>query len=126
VVNVGVVGNVIRALKNEGCEVMASDMEPEMVGTTVHDTLVQDGTKTFDLVRDADLAIVTGMTIATDSLGLIIEEARTHNTRLLVFAETGANLGQEYCRTLGVDTVVSEPFPFYIFQGKSRIEVYRR
>jgi len=126
VVNVGMVGNVIRALKNEGCEVMASDMEPEMVGTTVHDTLVQDGTKTFDLVRDADLAIVTGMTIATDSLGLIIEEARKHNTRLLVFAETGANFGQEYCRTLGVDTVVSEPFPFYIFQGKSRIEVYRR
>ncbi len=126
VVNVGVVGNVIRALKNDGCEVLASDLEPEMVGTTVHGTLVQGGTETFDLVRDADLAIVTGMTIATDSLGLIVEEARTHDTRLLIFAETGANFGQEYCRTFGVDTVVAEPFPFYIFQGKSRVEVFRR
>jgi hypothetical protein len=45
---------------------------------------------------------------------------------LLLFAETGANFGEEYCRTMGIDTVVSEPFPFYIFQGTSTIEVHRR
>jgi hypothetical protein len=65
------------------------------------------------------------MTLATDSLDLIISEARQAGTKLLIFAETGANFGEEYCRTLGVDTVVSEPFPFYIFQGLSTIEVYR-
>jgi hypothetical protein len=43
-----------------------------------------------------------------------------------MFAETGANFGEEYCRTIGVDVVVSEPFPFYIFQGVTRIEIYRR
>ena len=55
-----------------------------------------------------------------------IEAARESDTRLLVFAETGAFFGPEYCRTVGIDTVVSEPFPFYIFQGVSRIEVHRR
>ena len=66
------------------------------------------------------------MTIATDSLELIVEEARKAGTKLLIFAETGAYFAEEYCRTIGVDAVVSEPFPFYIFQGASTIEVYRR
>jgi len=126
VVNVGLVGNIVRDLVARGYDVRASDMERDTVGTHVHGVLVEDGTRTFDLVRDSDLAIVTGMTIATDSLELIVEEARKAGTRLLVFAETGANFGEEYCRSIGVDTVVSEPFPFYIFQGTSTIEVYRR
>ena len=126
VVNVGLVGNVVRDLVAHGYEVRASDMEPDTVGTRVHGVLVEDGTRTYDLVADSDLAIVTGMTIATDSLELILEEARKAGTKLLIFAETGANFGEEYCRSLGVDAVVSEPFPFYIFQGVSTIEVYRK
>lgn len=126
VVNVGVVGNVVRELRTRGYEVAASDMERDMVGSTVHGVKVEDGTKTFDLVGNCDLAIVTGMAIATDSLELIIQEAGKAGTKLLVFAETGANFGEEYCRTLGIDAVVAEPFPFYIFQGASTIEVFRR
>jgi uncharacterized UPF0146 family protein len=126
VVNVGVVGNVVRGLCESGCQVFATDLEREMVGSTVHGVTVEDGYRTLDYVRESDLAIVTGMTIATDTLNLIVEAAQAAGTRLLIFAETGANFGDEYCRTLGVDTVVSEPFPFYIFQGKSPIEVYRR
>jgi len=126
VVNVGLVGNIVRDLVARGYDVRASDMERDTVGTKVHGVLVEDGTRTFDLVRESDLAIVTGMTIATDSLELIVEEARKAGTKLLVFAETGANFGEEYCRSIGVDTVVSELFPFYIFQGTSTIEVYRK
>jgi hypothetical protein len=126
VVNVGVVGNVLRDLVAKGYDVCASDLERDIVGTTVHGVEIQDGTRTFDLIGQSDLAIVTGMTIATDSLELILAEAEKAGTRLLFFAETGANFGEEYCRTLGVDAVVSEPFPFYIFQGTSTIEVYRR
>jgi hypothetical protein len=97
-----------------------------MIGREIHGVKVEDGYRTNELVGSADLAIVTGMTIATDSLELILEAAHAGGTRLLVFAETGASFGEEYCRTLGVDTVVSEPFPFYIFQGTSIIEVFRR
>ncbi|MGD8628540.1 MAG: hypothetical protein PVH52_05625, partial [bacterium] len=68
----------------------------------------------------------TGMALTTDALGDIIDVCKQHDTRLVIFAETGAHFGEEYCRTLGVDSVVSEPFPFYIFQGMSRIEIYRR
>jgi len=126
VVNVGVVGNVLRDLRVKGYDVCASDLERDIVGSTVHGVEIQDGTKTFDLVGQSDLAIVTGMTIATDSLELIVAEAKKAGTKLLLFAETGANFGEEYCRTIGIDTAVSEPFPFYIFQGASTIEVYRK
>lgn len=126
VVNVGLVGNIVRDLVARGYDVRASDMERDTVGTSVHGVLVEDGTRTYDLVRESDLAIVTGMTIATDSLELILAEAHKSGTKVLVFAETGANFGEEYCRTMGVDAVVSELFPFYIFQGTSTIEVYRQ
>lgn len=126
VVNVGVVGNLLQDLRVKGYDLCASDLERDIVGSTVHGIEIQDGTRTFDLVGQSDLAIVTGMTIATDSLELIVEEARKAGTKLLVFAETAANFGEEYCRSFGIDTVVSEPFPFYIFQGTSTIEVYRR
>jgi hypothetical protein len=126
VVNVGLVGNIVRDLVARGYDVRASDMERDTVGTQVHGVLVEDGTRTYDLVRESDLAIVTGMTIATDSLELILEEARKSGTKVLVFAETGANFGEEYCRSMGVDAAVSELFPFYIFQGVSTIEVYRK
>jgi hypothetical protein len=126
VVNVGLVGNIVRDLVARGYEVRASDLERDVVGSTVHGVEIQDGARTFDLVGQSDLAIVTGMTIATDSLELIVAEAQKAGTKLLLFAETGANFGEEYCRALGIDAVVSEPFPFYIFQGTSTIEVYRK
>ncbi len=126
VVNVGVVGNLLRDLRVKGYDVCASDLERDIIGSTVHGVEIQDGTRTFDLIGQSDLAIVTGMTIATDSLELIVAEAKKAGTKLLVFAETGANFGEEYCRTIGIDTAVSEPFPFYIFQGASTIEVYRK
>ncbi len=126
VVNVGVVGNVIRGLRLRGFEVMASDLERDMVGRVIHGVKVEDGSRTLDLVGNCDLAIVTGMTIATDTLEMLVETASRAGAKLLIFAETGANFGEEYCRLLGIDAVVSEPFPFYIFQGVSRIEVYRK
>jgi len=126
VVNVGVVGSLLRDLRTKGYDVCASDMERDIIGSTIHGVEIQAGTTTFDLVGQSDLAIVTGMTIATDSLELIVAEAKKAGTKLLVFAETGANFGEEYCRTIGIDTAVSEPFPFYIFQGASTIEVYRK
>ncbi len=66
------------------------------------------------------------MTLTTHAAGDIVDVCREHDTKVVMFAETGANFGEEYCQTIGIDAVVSEPFPFYIFQGMSRIEIYRR
>jgi hypothetical protein len=124
--NAGVVGNIVLALKNEGYDVVATDFDDNMVGRTLHGVTVEHGARTYSFVKDVDVAIITGMTLTTDSLTDIVDTARMHDTRVLMFAETGANMGEEYTsEKIGVDICVSEPFPFYIFQGLTTIEVYR-
>jgi hypothetical protein len=126
VVNIGVVGNLIKALKGKGYNVIATDLDDALVGKSIHGVPVEHGSRNFRHIADADLAVITGMTLTTDALNDIVHVCQDNDTRLVMFAETGANFGEEYCRTIGVDVVVSEPFPFYIFQGLTRIEIYRR
>jgi len=124
--NAGVVGNIVLALKNEGYGMVATDLDEHLVGRTIHGVKVDHGTNTYSHVKRADIAIITGMTLATDSLTDIVDTAKRHDTKVLMFAETGANMGEEYCSdAVGVDICVSEPFPFYIFQGLTTIEIYR-
>lgn len=126
VVNVGVVGEFIPPLLSQGMDVRLTDMDPQLVGYDIHGIPVEDGeVKTLSRIKESDVAIVTGMTISTHTLDDILKIAKKYDTKLVVFAETGAYFGEELCR-LGVDTVVSEPFPFYIFDGTSRIDIYRR
>lgn len=126
VLNVGVLGNLIRGLADKGYSVVATDLEERIVGTSIHGTRIDHGSKTFHHIAESDVAVITGMTLTTDAMGDIIEICKEKNTKIVVFAETGANFGEEYCTTLGVDSVVSELFPFYIFQGVSTIEIHRR
>lgn len=125
VVNVGVVGNFIRLLAGKGVKMFATDLDEGLIGKEIHGTKVEDGDCTLPRVADSDLALVTGMTLTNGSFNQIFETAKESGTKLVMFNETGANLGESLCR-LGVDSVISEPFPFYIFQGQSRIDIYRR
>ncbi len=125
-VNVGVVGDLIKKLKDKGHSVFATDLDEQLVGKDLHGVHVEHGSRTLDYVKCCDIAIVTGMALSTNTLDEIFATAQENDTRILLFAETGANFAEEYCCTIGIDTVVSEPFPFYIFQGVSTIEVYRR
>ena len=126
VLNVGVVGNVVHGLVERGYDVLATDLDEKIIGSSVHGVTVVHGSRTYQHLKSSDVAVITGMTLATDAVGDIAELSKVYNTRVVMFAETGANFGEEYCQSLGIDVVVSEPFPFYIFQGVSRIEVYRR
>jgi hypothetical protein len=126
VLNVGVLGNLIKGLTGKGYSVMATDLDEEIVDKPIHGITVEHGSKTFQLIKESDVAVITGMTLTTHAVGDIIDVCKDHGTKIVMFAETGAHFGDEYCRTIGIDAVVSEPFPFYIFQGMSRIEIYRR
>lgn len=125
VVNVGVVGHIIDELLNRGYHVFATDLDPSLQGQKFLDrVVVHPGNKTLHFVASSDVAIVTGMTLSTDTLDSIISTAKAHDTKLVVFAETGSSFAPAYLQ-LGVDCVIAEPFPFYIFQGATLIEVYR-
>ena len=125
VVNVGVIGNIVRMLSERGAEVVGTDEDPTLIGKKIEGASVYGQDRTVELVEECDAAVMTGMVISTDTMEDIVAAARRGGTRLIMFCETGAHLCEEYVK-LGIDSAVAEPFPFYIFGGTTRIDVYRR
>ncbi len=126
VVNIGVVGNLLKKLKEANIEVYATDLDDSIIEKDINGVVIKNGLENnMELLKKCDLAIVTGMTLASGTLGDIIKVARESNTKIVMFAETGAWFAQEYCNSFGIDAVISEPFPFYIFGGRSNIRVFR-
>ena len=125
VVNVGAIGNIIKMLTAEGVEVTGTDGDPTLVGTEIGGVPIVDQDRTLEYVERCDVAVMTGMVISTDSLEEILAVAKRGGTRLVMFCETGANLCEEYVK-LGIDCAIAEYFPFYIFGGTTRIDVFRK
>ena len=127
VVNVGVVGDFLAILSGRNhIKAKASDFYRGVVGKNLFGVTVSHGSHTLEMLAEADLAIITGMTLANGSLGEILKVARENQTVLAMFAETGAHFASEYCQ-LGIDVVVSEPLPFYLTgTGSTSINIYRR
>ncbi|MFH1865350.1 MAG: hypothetical protein ABIK85_05645 [Candidatus Eisenbacteria bacterium] len=125
VVNVGVIGNIIKMLTAKGIKVTGTDGDPTLVGSEIGGVTVYDQDRTVEFVEECDVAVMTGMVISTESMADILEAAKRGGTRLVMFCETGANLCEEYVK-LGVDCAIAEYFPFYIFGGTTHIDVFRK
>ena len=125
VVNVGVIGNIVRNLKDRGLDVVGTDGDPKLVGCEIDGVPILSMERTLEFVEEYDVAVMTGMIISTETMEDIFDAAKRGGTRLVMFCETGANLCEEYVK-LGVDTAIAEPFPFYIFGGTTRIDIYRK
>lgn len=126
ILNVGVVGDIVKGFFEMGCDVVGSDFDDTIIGKKLFgEVSVISGNYTLELLTKVDLAVVTGMTITTKTLNCIIKTCKEYNIKLIVFAETGANMGQYYVHQ-GVDCYIGEKYPFYIFDGKSEITIIRR
>ena len=125
VVNVGAVGNIVATLRERGCDVQVTDMDSDLIGKKVAGVDVVNGELSPELVSNCDVAVITGMTLCNGTIDSLLAAARAGNTKTILFAETGSSFA-EFFIDAGIDCVVSEPFPFYIFQGVSNILVYRR
>lgn len=126
VLNVGVMGIFIKHLKDLGVHVTGSDYVADSIGNRLHEADIVHGERTMELIDQVDVVLATGMVLTTDTLGTILEQVQKKNKRLVLFAATGASFAQEYCQGLGVDVVVSEPQPQYMFQGSSTISIFRK
>lgn len=123
VINIGVVGDIIKGLLNAGCDVIGSDYDNAIIGKKLFNKAeIFSGNRTLELLKGVDLAIVTGMTITTHTIDAIIDKCKECNVKLIVYAETGANMGQYYVKR-GVNVYLGEMYPFYIFNGISTIVV---
>lgn len=127
VVNIGVVLNIMKAVHEQGHTVYGSDFDQELIGKKYFDgkSEVFSAEENGRLIEMADVIVITGMTIATRTFDELLGKAKAHGTKVIVFAETASNL-YDFMLERGVDVVVSEPFPFYIFQGETTIKIVRK
>jgi hypothetical protein len=126
VANIGVIGNFIYMLRMRGINVKASDFDENLIGRQLSGVTIASGIDSLDFVADSDVALVCSETLASDTLDEIIRVAAENNTRIVIFAVSGCHFAEEYVHSFGVDVVVGEPQPQYLFQGTSHIEIFRR
>ena len=126
VCNIGVVATLLKLLLHKGYDVSASDMDKNIIGTTIFNSIkIEDENSTKCLIEKSDIAIVSGMVLSTNTFESIHKQARLNGTKLIIFAETGAAFASFYINNNYADVVVSEPFPFYTFNGTTEIKIYR-
>jgi hypothetical protein len=126
VVVVGATAGVLSALIGAGLEVRATDLSLDIVGRTLGGVEVLDGrTANVALMKDSDVAIVTGMSLTNGTLPDLMGLAKTHNTSTIIWAVTGKNFGHYYTDH-GVDSVISDPSPFLQLPGPMPIAIWRR
>jgi hypothetical protein len=123
-VMVGAVGNILAELFARKYRMHATDFDESLIGRRVAGVLVESGDYTLERIANCDIALVTGMTLATDSLFDILSTARASGTELVFFCQTGGNLASEYI-SHGARTIVAELFPFYMLPGTTEFLVFR-
>jgi hypothetical protein len=122
VLMIGVVQMIVESMKKRGLEVLCTDMDEALLET---DNGVRHGSENMQLMQESDAILATGMVLATSTADEIIQTARKLSVPLILFAQTGSNFAEEYLR-LGVDTVISENYPWYCMPGASKITIHRK
>jgi hypothetical protein len=83
VCNVGVVGNIIKELVDIDIDVIGADFDNEIVGKKLFGKAeIVHGEKTLETIKKCDVAIITGMTLTTNTLDEIITTANESNTKI--------------------------------------------
>ncbi|MFF5963990.1 Rossmann-like domain-containing protein [Streptomyces collinus] len=121
---VGVTAAMVEVLVERGHSVLASDLDPEIIGSEVHGVRVHPGTETPQLLAEADAAVISGMTTTTETVDDVVAAAVAGDVPLIVFAQTGGRL---FPLMLGhcSGAVVAELFPFYMLSGNTTFDIYR-
>ena len=123
---IGATAGIIGALVRRGLVVSATDLCAAVVGKELGGVRVLSGrTANARLMKDADLTIITGMTLPNRTLSGLITLAKKHNTSTMIWAISGRNFGDYYTQH-GVDCVISDPSPFLLLPGPATMAIWRR
>jgi Putative heavy-metal chelation len=123
---IGATAGIISALVKRGFRVMATDLSPEVLGRRLGGVRVETGREVNARgMQEADLAIITGMTLPNRTLPGLIRLAKEHNTSTMMWAISGHNFGHYYTEH-GIDSVISDPSPFLLLPGTATLAIWRR
>jgi hypothetical protein len=114
---IGATAGIIHPLAKRGFRVLATDLSTTVLGRRLGGVRVQSGREAnARCMKEADLAIITGMTLPNRTLAGLIKLAKKHNTSTIIWAITGRNCG-DYYTVNGIDCVISDPSPFLLLPG---------
>lgn len=122
---VGAVGSIVSELRQRDMRVFITELDETLVGSQVAGTEIIHGANTVGLLGEVDVAVVTAMTLATETFDDILTAASEHNTRLVMYSESASNFAPQLLNH-GIHATVVEHFPFYMFDGLTPMEVFRR
>jgi hypothetical protein len=123
---IGATAGSIAALRNQGFEVSTTDLSRPIVGTVLGGVKVCNGRfANASLMKKADIAIMTGMTLPNRTLPGLIKLAQQYRTSTMIWAITGKNFGRYYTEH-GIDCVISDPTAFHLLPGSVSIGIWRR
>lgn len=118
---VGAVFDIARAAQDLGAIVSVADFG--FVGHRIGDIEVH--ADALGHVAWADVILITGNALYTDTLHDIVSLARLNGKRTVVYAQTAPNIAARYIGH-GVDGVLTEEFPYYWYSNMvSRINIYQ-
>jgi hypothetical protein len=123
---IGATAGVIGVLIKRGFDVSATDLSPAIVGMELGGVKVRNAEfANTSLMKKADLAIITGMTLPNRTLPGLMKLAKKYNTSTMIWAITGRNFGRYYIDH-GADCVISDPSPFLLLPGPATFAIHRR
>lgn len=123
---IGATAGIIRELLGRRFRVSSTDMSPEIVGSKLGGVRIEHGRAANSRrMKEADLAIITGMALPNRTLTGLIELAKDHNTSTMVWAISGRNHGDYYTEH-GIDCVISDPSPFLLLPGQATLSIWNR
>lgn len=126
IVLIGYSGLILDQLLSRSDYVTPFDFKKKLVGLEIRPGVtIHHGEEVNKYLTEADIAVVTGMTLATNTLENILKNCVQNNTKVIVYAQTASNIAPWYL-SFGATSAVCEKIPFYNFEGWSEIAVYRK
>lgn len=123
VVIIGASSELINHVRLQGAAVRVHDLDEMLIGRSLAGIEVLGPQCLQASIEWADVAIVTGMTIANSTLTSLVDLCRSANTRIILYAESGPTVAQYLVDTGYIDGAVSETFPYYIFGSQATFYV---
>lgn len=122
----GASSEIVEEAMAKNCNLKVADFEESKIGVSLYGNTIENGKNWLsEHLITSDYIIATGMIFVTDTADSIFHFTKEHNKKLIVYMQTGSNIGQALIK-YGAQKVVCEYFPFYDFNGPTRYSVFEK
>ena len=112
-------------LNSRGFDIVAWDRDPDYVGQSLLPGVVVRHSDTIEeQLRDADILLISGMTIGNNTLPKILRMASERGIPSACWAVTASSIAPLF-RNIGLTSAICEGFPPYFLPGETQLKLFR-